>query len=221
MGYGKHFLEAGDKESGRKMIADVIDGTNWVITQGIADPKHLGIYGRSYGGYLTLCGLAFYPDLFACGIDYVGVSDLVTLLNNTYVPYWKPIQDVLFQRIGNPFTEKQLLIDQSPLTQVDKIKAPLFIAYGANDVRVNRIQSEKMITTLQERGRLSEPPLLKDNEGHGFKNFNNAFEFTEKADSFFKKYLLTQAENKSIQEGESKSNENNVSIHLPDQLLCK
>lgn len=143
------------------------------------------------------------------------------MLNDTYAPYWKTIQEILFQRIGNPFTEKQLLIDQSPLTQVEKIKAPLFIAYGANDARVNRIQSEELIAALQEKGKLVEPPLFKEDEGHGFKNFNNASEFNQRALALFEKYLLPQGENRSIQEGESKSNENNVSIHLPNQLLCK
>ncbi len=176
------------------MIEDVIDGANWLIARGTADPKRLGIYGRSYGGYVALCGLAFYPDLFACSVDYVGVSDLVTLLNDTYAPYWKPMQGVLFQRIGNPFTEKQLLLDQSPLTNVDTIKALLFIAYGANDARVNRIQSEKLIATLQEKGKLVEPPLFKEDEGHGFKNFNNASEFNQRALAFFEKYLLPQGE---------------------------
>ena len=100
---------------------------------------------------------------------------------------------VLDQRIGNPKTESSLLLKQSPITQVDKIKAPLFIAYGANDVRVNRIQSDELIKALQEQGKLAEPPLLKEDEGHGFRNFNNAADFSQQRLAFLKKYLLRQS----------------------------
>ncbi len=188
IGYGKKFLQAGDKESGKKMIADIVDGAKWMIDQGIADPQRLAIYGRSYGGYLTLCGLTFYPDLFVCGVDYVGVSDLVAL-SHTYNPLWKPLTDVLFKRIGNPFTEEGLLREQSPLAKIQMIQAPLFIAYGKNDVRVLPLQSEELIQALQRLGKLSEPPLFFQNEGHGFKLLRNKLKFEEQLFSFFEKYL--------------------------------
>ncbi|MCX6958374.1 MAG: S9 family peptidase [Verrucomicrobiae bacterium] len=204
-GYGKKFLQAGDKEFGGKMISDIIDGTEAIVARGIADPHRLGIYGASYGGYATVAAVTFYPDVFACGVDYVGVSDLITLFK-TFIPYWDPLMPVLDQRIGNPKTESSLLLKQSPITQVDKIKVPLFIAYGANDVRVNRIQSDKLIKALQDQGKLAEPPLFKEDEGHGFRNFNNAADFNQRCLAFLKKYLLRQRG--GMQESVSKANKN-------------
>ena len=135
-GYGRKFWEASFKEWGRTMQDDVTDGVKYAVAQGIADPKRIAIYGGSYGGYCTLAGLAFTPELYACGVDYVGVSNLFTFLK-TIPPYWKPMLDMLYEMVGNPETDKDLLAAASPALHADNIRAPLLIAQGAQDPRVN------------------------------------------------------------------------------------
>ncbi len=142
VGYGREFWQASFKQWGKKMQDDVTDGVHYAIEQGIADPKRVCIYGGSYGGYVTLAGLAFTPKLYACGVDYVGVSNLFTFIK-TIPPYWKPMLDMFYEMVGNPETDKALLAEASPALHAENIRAPLLIAQGAQDPRVNIEESIK------------------------------------------------------------------------------
>jgi dipeptidyl aminopeptidase/acylaminoacyl peptidase len=186
-GYGRAFWEASFKQWGKKMQDDVTDGVKFAIAQGVADPKRICIYGGSYGGYCALAGLAFTPDLYACGVDYVGVSNLFTFLK-TIPPYWKPLLDMFYEMVGNPETDKALLADASPVLHADNIRVPLLIAQGAQDPRVNVDESDQMVTALKKHG-IAVEYLVKDNEGHGFHNEENRFEFYEAMEKFLKKHL--------------------------------
>jgi dipeptidyl aminopeptidase/acylaminoacyl peptidase len=186
-GYGRAFWEAGFKQWGRKMQDDVTDGVRYAIAQGIADPKRICIYGVSYGGYCALAGLAFTPELYACGIDFVGVANLFTFLK-TIPPYWKPMLDMFYEMVGNPETDKQLLAETSPVMHADKIRVPLLIAQGAQDPRVNINESDQMVAALRKHG-IAVEYLVKDNEGHGFANEENRFEFYEAMEKFLEKNL--------------------------------
>ncbi|HEY5065751.1 MAG TPA: S9 family peptidase [Xanthobacteraceae bacterium] len=186
-GYGRKFWEASFKEWGRTMQDDVTDGVKYAIAQGIADPKRIAIYGGSYGGYCTLAGLAFTPELYACGVDYVGVSNLFTFLK-TIPPYWKPMLDMLYEMVGNPETDKDLLAAASPALHADNIRAPLLIAQGAQDPRVNIEESNQMVAALKKH-HIDVEYLVKDNEGHGFHNEENRFEFYEAMERFLEKHL--------------------------------
>jgi dipeptidyl aminopeptidase/acylaminoacyl peptidase len=186
-GYGRAFWEASFKQWGKTMQDDVSDGVKYAIAQGIADPKRIAIYGGSYGGYCTLAGLAFTPELYACGVDYVGVSNLFTFLK-TIPPYWKPMLDMFYEMVGNPETDKELLAAASPVLHADNIRAPLLIAQGAQDPRVNVDESDQMVAALKKHG-IPVEYLVKENEGHGFHNEENRFEFYEAMEKFLKKYL--------------------------------
>jgi dipeptidyl aminopeptidase/acylaminoacyl peptidase len=181
-GYGKKFLHAGDKEWGGRMLDDLVDGVTWAVGKGIADPERLGIYGGSYGGYATLSALAFEPKVFKCGIDYVGISNLLTFMN-TIPPYWDTFRDTMYQRVGNPKTETEFLKSRSPLFSAGKIEAPLFIAQGFNDPRVNHAEAEQIVKALQDRGKTVEY-MLKMDEGHGFANPKNRLDFYRKMETF-------------------------------------
>ena len=181
-GYGRAFWEAGFKQWGRKMQDDITDGVEWLIKQGIADPKRVAIYGGSYGGYAVLAGLAFTPEVYACGIDYVGVSNIFTLMK-TIPPYWKPLMAEFYEKVGHPEKDEELLRSVSPVFHADKIKAPLFIAQGARDPRVNKAESDQMVAALAARG-VKVEYMVKDNEGHGFRNEENRFEFYEAMEKF-------------------------------------
>ncbi len=174
-GYGKEFLEAGNKQWGLKIQDDITDGVQWAIDLGIADPKRIGIYGASFGGYATLAGITYTPDLYAAAVDYVGVSNIFTLLN-TIPPYWETMREMLYERVGHPEKDKELLTAASPVFHVDKIKTPLFVAQGANDPRVNKAESDQIVEALRARG-VDVEYMLKDNEGHGFHNEENRIEF--------------------------------------------
>lgn len=186
-GFGKKFWQSSFKQWGRTMQDDISDGVNWLIAQGIADPKRIAIYGGSYGGYATLAGLTLTPDLYAAGVDYVGVSNLFTFMN-TIPPYWKPMLDMLYEMVGNPVTDSLLLAEVSPVYQVDKIKAPLFVAQGANDPRVNKAESDQIVEALKTRG-IDVEYMVKNNEGHGFANEENRFDFYRAMISFLDKHL--------------------------------
>lgn len=187
VGYGKEFWEASFKQWGKTMQDDITDGVNWLIDEGIADPDRIGIYGASYGGYATLAGLAFTPDLYACGVDYVGVSNIFTLLE-TLPPYWELGRQMMYEMIGNPETEEELLRAASPLFHIDKIKAPLFVAQGANDPRVKQAESDQIVNALKLKG-IDVPYMLKEDEGHGFYNESNQFDFYREMISFLDKHL--------------------------------
>src|SRR5579863_4349887 len=182
-GYGRKFLDAGNLEWGRKMQDDLTWGVKYLVAKGIADPKRVGIIGGSYGGYATLAGVAFTPDLYAAAVDIVGPSNLITLLESI-PPYWEAARKVFDVRMGDPKTPegKKLLIEESPLNAASHIKTPLLVAQGANDPRVNKREAEQIVIALRDRGFPVEYILAPD-EGHGFaRPINNLalFAATEK-----------------------------------------
>ena len=186
-GYGRSFWEKSFKQWGKDMQNDITDGVNWLIDEGIADPDKIAIYGASYGGYATLAGLTFTPDLYACGVDYVGVSSLFTFMESM-PPYWELYRSMMYEMVGHPDNDKELLASASPLLHIDKIKAPLFIAQGANDPRVKKSESDQIVEALKQKG-IDVPYMVKDDEGHGFYNEENQFDFYRAMDDFLKKYL--------------------------------
>ncbi len=186
-GYGRKFLEASYKQWGQAMQDDITDGVNWLIAQGIADAKRVAIYGGSYGGYATLAGLCFTPDLYACGIDYVGVSNLLTFMQ-TIPPYWRPLLEMMYEQVGDPEKDLEMLRAYSPALQAHLIKAPLFIAQGANDPRVNKAESDQMVEALRARG-VEVEYMVKDDEGHGFHNQENRFDFYRAMERFLKEQM--------------------------------
>ena len=187
VGYGRSFWEASFRQWGKTMQDDVTDGVKYVIQQGIADRKRVAIYGGSYGGYTALAGLAFTPELYACGIDYVGVSNLFTFLK-TIPPYWKPMLDMFYEMVGHPEKDKELLTAASPVLHAENIRVPLLIAQGAQDPRVNIDESDQMVAALKKHN-VPVEYIVKDNEGHGFHNEENRFEFYEAMEKFLEKYL--------------------------------
>ena len=186
-GYGKAFWEASFKQWGRTMQDDITDGVEWLIDQGIADSAKIGIYGGSYGGYATLAGVTFTPDLYAAAVDYVGVSNMFTFMN-TVPPYWKPMMDMMYEMVGDPVKDSVLLAEVSPVYHVDQIKAPLFVAQGKNDPRVNIDESDQIVAALTDRG-VDVEYMVKENEGHGFHNEENRFDFYKAMINFFNKHL--------------------------------
>ena len=189
VGYGRAFWEASFKEWGLKMQDDITDGVNWLIENGIADKEKVAIYGGSYGGYTTLAGITLTPDLYACAIDYVGVSTLFTFMN-TIPPYWEQFRQMLYEMVGDPENEadKARMEATSPVFLIDKIKRPLLIAQGANDPRVAQAESDQMVEALKANG-IDVEYILKTDEGHGFRNEENRFEFYEMMETFLGKYL--------------------------------
>ena len=188
-GYGRKFLDAGNLEWGRKMQDDVTWGAKYLVSEGMADPKRVGILGGSYGGYATLAGVTFTPDLYAAAVDIVGPSNLITLLDSI-PPYWEAIRKLFYARMGDPTTPqgKALLMEESPLNSSNKIKTPLLVAQGANDPRVNRREAEQIVIALRDRGFPVEY-LLAPDEGHGFaRPVNNLALFME-SEKFLAKHL--------------------------------
>lgn len=188
-GYGKKFLDAGNLEWGKKMQDDVTWGVKYLVAKGIADPKKVGILGGSYGGYATLAGVTFTPDLYAAAVDIVGPSNLITLLESI-PPYWEPIRKVFYKRMGDPNTPegKALLTERSPLTYATKIKTPLLVAQGANDPRVNKREADQIVIALRDRGFPVEY-LLAPDEGHGFARPVNNLAMFMSSEKFLAKYL--------------------------------
>ena len=188
-GFGKEFINAANKEWGGKMHDDLVDAVNWAIDQGIADPERVAILGGSYGGYATLVGMTFTPELFACGVDIVGPSSLETLLN-TIPPYWQPQIELFTNRVGDHRTEegRVFLQQRSPLTYVDNIRSPLLIGQGANDPRVKQSESDQIVRAMQEK----EIPVtyaLYPDEGHGFARPENNLSFFAVAEAFLAECL--------------------------------
>jgi len=193
-GYGKKFIDAGNQEWGRKMQDDVTWGEKYLVAEGISDPKRIGIFGGSYGGYATLAGVAFTPDVYAAAVDLFGPANLITLLDSI-PPYWESGRQMFYQRMGNPTTPegKALLVERSPLTSAGKIKTPLLIAQGANDPRVNHAESEQIVVALRDRGFPVEYLLIPD-EGHGFARPVNNMASIMATEKFFAKYLGGRAQ---------------------------
>ena len=189
-GYGKKFLNAGNKEWGTgSMQHDITDGVRYLIREGIADPKKVAICGGSYGGYATLAGLAFTPDIYAAGFDIVGPSNIITLLNSI-PPYWAPIKKIFSVRVGDLENPKdvEMLKKQSPLNSATKITAPLFVVQGANDPRVNKAESDQIVVALRDLGRQVEYMVAPD-EGHGFAGKENRLAMFTAMEQFFAKHL--------------------------------
>ena len=189
-GYGKKFLNAGNKQWGTGyMQHDISDCVKYLVEKGIADPQGVAIFGGSYGGYATLAGLAFTPELYAAGISYVGPSNLITLLNSI-PPYWGPIVKIFHVRLGDPNNpdDQKRLKAQSPLFSADAIQAPLLVIQGANDPRVKKAESEMIVAALRDRGRPVEY-LLADDEGHGFRGRENRLAVAVAMERFFSKHL--------------------------------
>jgi dipeptidyl aminopeptidase/acylaminoacyl peptidase len=188
-GFGKRFVNAGDRQWGAKMHEDLADAVEWAVHGGVADRARVGIMGGSYGGYATLAGLTFTPDLFACGVDIVGPSNLVTLLE-TVPPYWAPMVDRFARRVGDHRTPegKRFLTERSPLTYADRIKKPLLIGQGANDPRVKQAESDQIVRAMNEKN-IPVTYVLYPDEGHGFARPENRQSFNAVAEAFFAQCL--------------------------------
>jgi dipeptidyl aminopeptidase/acylaminoacyl peptidase len=198
-GYGKEFLNAGDREWGARMHDDLLDTVAWVVDQGYADPERIAIYGGSYGGYAALVGATFSPNVFRCAIDVVGPSDLRTLIRSI-PPYWAPLVAQFHQRVGNPDTEPDFLWSRSPLSRVDAIRIPMLIAQGANDPRVKREESEQIVAAMSERG-VPHRYLVFEDEGHGFRKPENNLAFHAAAEEFLAEHLGGRLEPAHADEG--------------------
>lgn len=189
-GFGKSYVMAARKQFAGKMHDDLIDAVHWAVQEGIADPKRIGIMGASYGGYATLVGLSFTPDVFACGVDIVGPSNLVTLVES-FPPYWKPFLSARWYPIvgdpSNPEDRKDMLA-RSPISHVDRIKAPLLVGQGANDPRVKQAESDTIVEALRKRDVPVEYMVFPD-EGHGFARPENQLAFSAAAEAFLAKHL--------------------------------
>ena len=193
-GFGKDFIAAGDLEWGRKMQDDLTDAVAWAVQSGVAQKDKVAIMGGSYGGYATLAGLTYTPEVYACGVDIVGPSNLETLLK-TIPPYWAPIVNQFHQRMGNPNTPEglALLKERSPLYSADKIVRPLLIGQGANDPRVNQAESDQIVSAMKAKG-IPVTYVLFPDEGHGFAKPTNNIAFNAVTEGFLAKCLGGRAE---------------------------
>lgn len=189
--YGREFWEASFKQWGQAMQNDISDGVRYLVEEGIADQNRIAIYGGSYGGYATLAGVTYTPDLYACAIDYVGVSNLFTFME-TIPPYWVQYREMLYEMVGHPEDDKEMLAKYSPSLHADQIKTPLLIAQGAQDPRVKQAESDQMVKALSDKG-VEVEYLLKTNEGHGFRNEENRFEFYGAMEEFLGKHMSTES----------------------------
>jgi dipeptidyl aminopeptidase/acylaminoacyl peptidase len=186
-GYGKAFLNAGNREWGGKMHDDLVDAVRFAVSQGWADPARVAIYGGSYGGYAALVGAAFTPEVFCCAVDIVGPSNLKTLIESV-PPYWAPMISQFHRRVGNPEADAEFLWSRSPLSRAKDIRIPLLIAQGANDPRVKQAESEQIVAALREAGTDHEYMLFPD-EGHGFAKPDNRLRFYATAERFLARHL--------------------------------
>jgi dipeptidyl aminopeptidase/acylaminoacyl peptidase len=191
-GYGKAFVNAGDREWGGRMQDDLTDAVAFVTGQGWADPARVAIYGGSYGGYAALAGATFTPDLFCCAVDIVGPSNLKTLIE-TIPPYWAPMIAQFHRRVGDPAKDADFLWSRSPLSRVSDIRIPLLIAQGANDPRVKQAESEQIVAALAAAG-IEHEYLLFPDEGHGFAKPENRLKFYAAAERFLARHLGGRAE---------------------------
>jgi len=191
-GYGKAFLNAGNREWAGKMHDDLIDSVNWIIKEGVADPARVAIMGGSYGGYATLVGLTFTPDTFACGVDIVGPSNIITLIK-TIPAYWAPMLATFARRLGVVDKDEEFMKSRSPLYFVDKIIKPLLIGQGANDPRVKQAESDQIVQAMRKNGKPVEYIVYAD-EGHGFARPDNRMHFYSRVEQFFAKYLGGRSE---------------------------
>jgi len=188
-GYGKAFLNAGNREWAGAMRTDLLDARDWAIAEGYSDPDRFGIFGASYGGYAVLTALAWTPEVFQCGVDIVGPSDLTTFM--AAIPsYWEPMRKMLTERVGE---DSGFLKAQSPLYRASSIRAPLLIVQGTNDPRVKKRESDQIVEALHENGAEVEY-LIFENEGHGIANQDNLQQFAGVAEVFLARHLGGRAE---------------------------
>jgi dipeptidyl aminopeptidase/acylaminoacyl peptidase len=187
LGYGKDFLNAGDKEWGGKMQDDVSDAVRWAIAQGYADSQRICVFGGSYGGYAALVGATFTPELYKCAIAMCGPANLKTLIES-FPPYWTPMIARWKKRVGDPETEEDFLWSRSPLSKVDNITAPMLIAHGANDPRVKLGETQQITQAMKQKG-IDYELIVFDDEGHGFVKPANRLKFYELAESFLANHL--------------------------------
>lgn len=186
-GYGKAFVNAGDREWGGSMQDDLTDAVAYAVGQGWADPTRVAIYGTSYGGYAALAGAAFTPELYRCAVDVVGPSNLNTLIE-AIPPYWAPLRATFHRRVGNPEVDQEFLWSRSPISRVKDIRIPLLIAHGANDPRVKRTESEQIVAALKE-AEIEHAYLLFPDEGHGLDKPDNRLRFYAAAEAFLARHL--------------------------------
>jgi dipeptidyl aminopeptidase/acylaminoacyl peptidase len=193
-GFGKAWINAGDREWGAKMHDDLLDAADWAVKSGVTTRDKVAIFGGSYGGYATLVGLTFTPDTFACGVDIVGPSNLETLLK-TIPPYWEAGKAQFYRAIGNPTTPegRALLKERSPLYKADQIKRPLLIGQGANDPRVNKAESDQIVDAMKAKG-IPVTYVLFPDEGHGFARPENSLAFFATTEHFLERCLGGRAE---------------------------
>ncbi len=191
-GYGKDFLNAGNREWGARMHEDLLDALAYAVDNGWVDPARVGIYGGSWGGYAALVGAAFTPDVFACAVDLMGPANLATLI--TAMPeYWSPLKPQIHARVGNPDTEADYLWQRSPLSRADQIRIPVFVVQGANDPRVPVAEAEQLIAALRDNG-VPHEYLLFDDEGHGLAKPDNRLRYYGAAEQFLATHLDGSAE---------------------------
>ncbi|MEZ4648889.1 MAG: S9 family peptidase [Candidatus Eisenbacteria bacterium] len=186
-GYGRAFWSASFGQWGLAMQDDLTDGVRWAIDTGVADPERVAIYGGSYGGYAALSGLCKTPDLFRCGVSFVGVSNLFTWIK-AFPPYWRPLLEMVYEMVGHPERDEERFRATSPYFNADRIRVPLFVAQGANDPRVRKEESDQIVEALESRG-VPVSYLVKENEGHGFMNEENQFEFYHAMEAFLGEHL--------------------------------
>ena len=188
-GFGKNFINAANREYAGKMHQDLIDAVNWAIEEGVAEPNRIAIMGSSYGGYATLVGLTFTPDVFACGVEFAGPSNLITDLESI-PPYWAPAVELFATRIGDHRTEegRAFLRERSPLTFVNRIKRPLLIGQGSNDPRVKQSESDQIVRAMQEKG-IPVTYIVYPDEGHGFSSASNSRSFYAVAEAYLSECL--------------------------------
>jgi dipeptidyl aminopeptidase/acylaminoacyl peptidase len=174
-GYGKAFVNAANKEWGRAMQNDLLDAIDHLAAQDMIDPTRVAIMGGSYGGYAAMAGAAFTPDAFRCAIDVCGPVNLLTFLASA-PPYWRPIAALLQSRVGDPQTEKEMLVERSPLWAADQITIPVLVVHGANDVRLKQAKAEQIVAALRASGVAHEYLLFQD-EGHGLARPENRLRY--------------------------------------------
>ncbi|MBL7998419.1 MAG: S9 family peptidase [Candidatus Kapabacteria bacterium] len=193
IGYGKDHWMAGFKQWGRAMQDDITDCVAWLVANSITDPKRVAIYGTSYGGYSALAGLTFTPDLFACGIDLVGPSNIASLIE-AIPPYWEAEREMIYETVGNPSTDSEYLAEVSPLFHAERITKPLLIGQGANDPRVPQAESDRMVEALRQHG-IPVTYILKEGEGHGFTQIPNLIEWYTTVEEFLDRWIGSGAGN--------------------------
>jgi len=200
-GYGKAFLNAGNREWGGKMQTDLVDAIKWAVDQGIADPDRLAVFGSSYGGYAALTALTDTPEMFQCAVDVSGPTSLITFMK-TIPPYWKAVEPILWDRVGHPEKDVDFLQSRSPFTKIDRIVRPLLIAQGANDKRVVVDECRKMVQKLRDAGRDVEYLEFAD-ERHGLTRPENRMHFYARAEAFLAKHLGGRHEPDTSADGRS------------------